>query len=402
MLTTTNIITQLPKKKNILIPNKCGVFKVAEGIMNRDQLLNLTLRQLRQKASKLSVPLYSRKTKVNLVDLIVSYQNKYLENKFVIEKKYSNSSSATTSVSSNNVPKPIVTETQNITKLVFLPRDPEWAYVFWKISDSDRENAKSLGASKLCLRLFDTTGTKGENVNLGTLREITVDSYSTEWYLPIPVPDRNYKVELGYRYGFKWMSLAFSSSSYVPSSHPSEQILDKFVPFNLNPTSLDNNEILAISKEQEENGLHERLYQAATNYPKRKRVGSEEFMEKFSSLNSDSNLNDSGTGKWSSGLNESGIGIAGNKTFWLVADSELIVYGATDPSAKLTIGGENVPLAVDGTFRLQVPFRDGMQNYEIKAINSSGDQGKSITMKFERFTPVDDTNDKDNAETEWF
>ena len=41
-----------------------------EGIMNKDQLLSLTLRQLRQEASKLSVPLYSRKTKVVLVDLI--------------------------------------------------------------------------------------------------------------------------------------------------------------------------------------------------------------------------------------------------------------------------------------------------------------------------------------------
>ena len=44
--------------------------------MNKDQLLSLTLRQLRQEASKLSVPLYSRKTKVVLVDLILKYQEK--------------------------------------------------------------------------------------------------------------------------------------------------------------------------------------------------------------------------------------------------------------------------------------------------------------------------------------
>ena len=45
--------------------------------MNKDQLLSLTLRQLRQEASKLSVPLYSRKTKAVLVDLILKYQEKY-------------------------------------------------------------------------------------------------------------------------------------------------------------------------------------------------------------------------------------------------------------------------------------------------------------------------------------
>ena len=49
---------------------------MADGIINKDQLLSLTLRQLRQEASKLSVPLYSRKTKAVLVDLIIKYQEK--------------------------------------------------------------------------------------------------------------------------------------------------------------------------------------------------------------------------------------------------------------------------------------------------------------------------------------
>ena len=76
ILTTGQKDTQFLKKKNILIPNKNGDFKVADEIMNKDQLLSLTLRQLRQEASKLSVPLYSRKTKAVLVDLIVKYQEK--------------------------------------------------------------------------------------------------------------------------------------------------------------------------------------------------------------------------------------------------------------------------------------------------------------------------------------
>ena len=68
----------------------------------------------------------------------------------------------------------------------------------------------------------------------------------------------------------------------------------------------------------------------------------------------------------------------------------------------MTIGGEEVPLAADGTFRIQVPFRDGTQKYDIKAVDVSGEQEKSISMKFDRTTPLDDTNEKDNAETEWF
>ncbi len=366
---------------------------MAEGIINKDQLLSLTLRQLRQEASKLSVPLYSRKTKAVLVELILKYQEKSA-------KKTINSqlqSKSPDSFESNTL-----TSTEEVkTNVVFLPRDPDWAYVFWQISDADRVKAQSLGANKLCLRLYDASGSDGSNLNQGTLREIAVDSYSTEWYLPIPLSDREYKVELGYKYGFNWMSLAFSSISHVPGSHPSEQILDKFVPFNLDSTSESISDILnpVVS---EQNGMHERLYQAATNIPLRRKVGSEEFMENLNSKNLNDNLTDSGAGKWSSGLNDSGSGLVKNRFFWLVADAELIVYGATEPSAKLTIGGEDVPLAADGTFKIQVPFRDGTQKYDIRAVDVSGEQEKSISMKFDRTTPLDDTNEKDNAETEWF
>ncbi len=366
---------------------------MVDGIKNKEYLLTQTLRQLRQEASKLSVPLYSRKTKAVLIDLIIKYQKNANE-------IHNNTLIKNTSPKISDLNNQSIKEESN-TKLVFLPRDPEWAYVFWQISESDRDKAQSLGANKLCLRLYDATDEV--NLNRGTLREIAVDSYSTEWYLPIPLADRDYKVELGYKYGFKWKSLAFSSVSHVPGTQPSEQILDKFVPFNLEPPSSSEPPLIMQSPQRNEaNGLHERLYQAATSFPTRRKVGSEEFMEDMNSKNLNSNLTDSGAGQWSSGLNESGSGIVKNRSFWLVADSELIVYGATDPSAKLTIGEEEVPLAADGTFRLQVPFRDGSQKYEIKAVDASGDQEKSITMNFDRTTPIDDTNERDNAEKEWF
>ena len=92
-------------------------------------------------------------------------------------------------------------------------------------------------------------------------------------------------------------------------------------------------------------------------------------------LNSD--FSDSGAGQWSSGLNESGTGIVKNRSFWLVADAELIVYGATI-HLQLTIGNEEVPLAADGTFRLQVPFRDGSQNMKLKLSMLLGNKKKVL------------------------
>merc|ERR1711939_334419 len=127
--------------------------------------------------------------------------------------------------------------------------------------------------------------------------------------------------------------------------------------------------------------------------------GSESFHELEDSSASASGLNDSGVGRWASGRSESGIGGVAprQRSFWLVADAELIVYGATDPSARLTIGGEDVPLSTDGTFRIQVPFRDGEQMYPIEATAADGEQKRNITLNFARQTPEDNSNPASEA-----
>ena len=360
--------------------------------MTKDQesLSRLTLRQLRQRASDLSIPLYSRKTKVSLVKEIVLYQEKKDSEKRLFSSPINNGKYVGSNGSANQ------------TKVVFLPRDPEWAYVFWEISEADRKKASSQGATRLSLRLVDVTGSNDGTPNPGTLREVIVDSHSTEWYLPIPLGDRDYQVELGYRFKAQWISLAFSSSGRVPAFHPSEVILDQFVPFSLETPISYPDEVTIEQDEVRDSGLHERLYQSAiTNFGKTRR-GSEEFQQDVFSKKGLQSINDSGAGLWASGRNQSGIGVLQNESsFWLVADAELIIYGSTDPSAKLTIGGESVPLASDGTFRLQVPFRDGSQNYLIEAIDSDGIQKRNITMRFERSTPEDNTNPKGQT-SEWF
>ena len=65
---------KLQKKRTYCFHAIYGDLKVVDGIKNKEYLLSLTLRQLRQEASKLSVPLYSRKTKAVLIDLIDKYQ----------------------------------------------------------------------------------------------------------------------------------------------------------------------------------------------------------------------------------------------------------------------------------------------------------------------------------------
>ncbi|MFM7235290.1 MAG: DUF4912 domain-containing protein, partial [Cyanobium sp.] len=60
------------------------------------------------------------------------------------------------------------------------------------------------------------------------------------------------------------------------------------------------------------------------------------------------------------------------------------------------------PLSADGTFRIQVPFRDGQQVYPIEAVAADGEQKRSITLEFRRSTPEANVNTVEEAIPEWF
>ena len=285
------------------------------------------------------------------------------------------------------------------THVVFLPRDPQWAYCFWVISDLDRQKARDAGATSLCVRVADVTGLGADQSHPHALQELVVDNHASEWFLPVPVDGRDYRVELGFRLrNGGWYSLAFSAVAQVPTLEPSQRVADAFVPFSLDQP------LPSAAPEVSFGGgvAHEQIYQIATAAAgtRSRRVGSEILHELDSSQGG--LLNDSGAGVWASGRSESGSGLLRQRSFWLVADAELIVYGATDPSASLFIGDQQVPLSSDGTFRVHVPFRDGEQLYPIRAIAADGEQERSIRLEFERRTPEAHVNSREDAVAEWF
>ena len=355
----------------------------------------LSLRQLRQMASDLGIGRYSRMLKDQLLSAIQRRSDTGADSPEQPEELRS--------IEAEMVPAP---RPELQTTVVFLPRDPQWAYVFWELSDVDRRQAMADGSTQLVLRVADVTGLGGGAAHQHTLMEVVVNSHATEWYLPVPLSDRDYRVELGYRVASSsWRSLAFSGVARVPALHPSEQVLDQFVPFSLDamaPVSDENFSVPAATA-----GIHERIYQVATSTSRTLGMGrgSEAFHTTDSFSLNDQGLHASGVGRWASGRSESGAGLVASRprSFWLVADAELVVYGATDPAATLRIGEEIVPLAEDGTFRIQVPFRDGQQLYPITAVAADGEQSRHITLNFNRTTPEANVNTAEEADlAEWF
>jgi hypothetical protein len=381
-------------------------------------LASMSMRQLRELARTLGISRYSAQNREGLAQAIAGKGGLAAESTATDEivtaavapftavaapleeapAERENSDLRTIEAEMTPVPRP-----EAETRLVFLPRDPQWAYAFWEISESDRKAALAAGATQLCLRVADVTGLPGGSSHPHTLQEVVVDSHATEWYLPVPLSDRDYRVELGYRSPAGWISLAYSSVARVPALHPSEQILDQFIPFSLEALP---DAAPTVAPKGEESGLHERLYQTATARWRRLGRGSEAFHEYGDRDELVAGQHLSGVGQWASGLTDSGSGAGGvparQRAFWLVADAELIVYGATDPSARLTIGGEEIPLTAEGTFCIQVPFRDGQQVYPIEAVAADGEQRRNITLEFRRTTPEAHVNTLEEAVPEWF
>jgi len=386
-----------------------------------ENLGQLSLRQLREVASRLGIGHYSRKLKQKLLLAMESQgSGPEAETDGELEIPVAVAAAASgpvsggggltstpgdaPSLSAMEAQLPPRPSPQGETRVVFLPRDPQWAYVFWEISPADRDSALVVGGGPLVLRLEDVTGRQDGHAHPHTLQEVVVDADAHEWYLPVPMSDRDYRVELGFRrLGGGWISLAVSGVARMPAQGPAGIVADQFMPFSLDGVESPPLEVPPSPSPSPSLGLHERLYQQASGAHRRLGHGSEAFLEQWQQDESAAGGQRSGVGLWASGRNDSGAGLAARqRSFWLVADAELIVYGATEPSALLRIGEEAVPLSSDGTFKVQVPFRDGEQIYPITAVAADGEQRRSITLAFSRTTPEANVNSAEDQVAEWF
>jgi len=74
------------------------------------------------------------------------------------------------------------------------------------------------------------------------------------------------------------------------------------------------------------------------------------------------------------------------RKFWLQVGTELIVYGATEPDAKVSLQGQPVKLREDGTFSARFALPDGKQEVEVETCSSDGKEKKVIIPIVEKKT----------------
>jgi hypothetical protein len=334
--------------------------------------------------------------------------------------------------------------------ITLLPRDPQWAYAYWDVPDEHRQAVRQQGGQRLALRFYDVTDVDVNHQNPHSLQQYDCDEMARDWYIPVPISDHDYIVEIGYvAEDGRWLMLARSNDIRVPPLYPGAWYDDQFISINWED-ELRGQTLLELvppgRKKSFDNPIYDRIFGLAESAEAQRVAGSlygsmqqvpQESISSFA-LASGSGLGvqtESGIGMMSgvgmsvptmSGVGMSGIGMSGvgmysmsgigmsgigfsasmpplrSRKFWLLADAELIIYGATEPDATVTIAGRPVHLNPDGTFRFQMSFQDGMIDFPILAVAVDGEQTRSVHLQFTRETLSRHTNTKEEAQDEPF
>ena len=74
------------------------------------------------------------------------------------------------------------------------------------------------------------------------------------------------------------------------------------------------------------------------------------------------------------------------KKFWLAADCELILYGATHPDALVDVAGRKIKLNTDGTFSLRFALRDGFTDLPVTALSKDELDSSAVNISVSRRT----------------
>jgi uncharacterized protein len=74
------------------------------------------------------------------------------------------------------------------------------------------------------------------------------------------------------------------------------------------------------------------------------------------------------------------------KQFWFNINAELILYGATEPDATVTIGGRQIKLRPDGTFSFRFILPDGKYQLPVTAQSEDQTDSRSADLAFSRRT----------------
>jgi uncharacterized protein len=256
-------------------------------------------------------------------------------------------------------------DTYGDTLIVLLPRDPQWIFAYWEISDGTKEDLKKkyggniFQKSKPAIRVYDVTNVNFNGNNANRSFDIFVTPEAKNWYIYVGMPKRNYCADLGLLVDDGvFITLARSNVVATPAGGISDIYDEQWML-----VKEDFEKLMKLSGIDKIGASSAEALKLLT--------------QRLESVLSVSSKGGSGVGAIRPGT---------KRGFWLVADAELIVYGATESDALVTVQGKPVKLRPDGTFTLRFAFPDGELDIPIKAMSADMAESRQITIKTKRHT----------------
>jgi hypothetical protein len=250
-------------------------------------------------------------------------------------------------------------------RIVVMVRDPYWLHCYWELTHHAIQRAEAaLGqewhGAKPILRLLDVSSHDTTSAAESIVRDIDIHGGCNNWYVDVANPPRSYRVDIGYLSSRgRFYALARSNVVTTPRAGVSDIIDENWA--DIDPKKADR--IYAMSGGYDPTASSLELKQL--------------FEERLRRPMGSPAVTSFGSGAYPPGK---------MRKFWFQLDAELIVYGATEPSARVTLQGEPVKLRSDGTFTMRFSLPDSRQIIPAVAASGDGVEERTIVLAVERNT----------------
>ncbi len=288
-------------------------------------------------------------------------------------------------------------------RLFFAARDPKWIYAYWDYTWHQMEDMRRAARwSELKLRIHAGGDPRGPVV-----QEVTMNPSSRNWFVQVEHANAEYCAEFGYyNHDGHFIATAVSKPARTPSDRFSDRTDARFVTI---PFHISFHDLFELVKKYFKDGeeladVLSRLQAAGFRFPfdyprvmeegamddsalagmfdgdlvRRIRMGSEALTEWLQRRLSE----ETSSGLFSS--SSPALGAPSLRAFWVEVNAELIIYGATDPKARVVFDGKDIELKADGSFRFQFALPDGVYRVPVSATSPDGVETREIHLEFVR------------------
>ena len=259
----------------------------------------------------------------------------------------------------------------NRDRFVLLVRDPFWLHVYWELCSRLIERAKaamgySWHTAVPILRLFRIVADGMNNPRRDIVRDIRIHSEVNNWYVDVQDPPGTFQVEIGFL-SRENNFFPVASSNIVQT--PPNQVVTGTAQLDGHWGSVaeDFERIYKLSGGTEKRGselkaVFEEQLRRSMSLPLISRFGTR-------SINYEKT----------------------KRNFEFTVNADLVIHGQTDPSVQVSIRGEPIRVANDGSFAVRYPLAEKRHVYPVEAKGSDGIETQQVILAIDRNTKILET-----------